>query len=308
MAEVAPMAEWRPLTRAMSTTPLDHDVICLHTMVGTLAGSWSWSNRPGGTYWHFGVRSDGVCWQLQDLRFRSAANLEGNPYCIPIETSDLNEGVWPTTWAPRPWTQKQLDKIVQLVAWLCVRYDIPPVLIPDTKRGRRGIAYHRQGIVPYLVVGGDKWSNADYKTCPTDPRVNQIISYIIPKVQSLVNGDDMTPDDHAQIKAMVQDENRKFAKWLTVGEGNSTFNPATQTWMPTAVHMPKVWTELGKIKGLVAALPTGVDIDEVVLAQTLAPALLQALNPQQVAEIVADVLGPDIGQQVVEALAAKLAV
>ena len=188
MALIAPMAEWHPLTRPMSTTPLTHDVICLHTMVGTLEGSWSWSNRPGGTYWHFGIGGDGETWQCQDLRYRSAANLNGNWHVIPIETEDTNRGVFPTPWADPLWTEAQLDAIARLTAWLCVRFNIPPVLIPDTLPGRRGIGFHQQGIDPVRVPGGEKWSNAVGKTCPARRRSQ--VQEVIRRVQAIINPED----------------------------------------------------------------------------------------------------------------------
>jgi hypothetical protein len=183
----APISTPYNLGRSLSTTKLVHDIVCYHTMVGTLAGSLSWSSNVGQTYWHFGLNAQGTMRQCQDLRFKSAANLNGNWHVIPIETSDRNESVWPLAWEPRPWTQAQLDRLVQLTVWLCKRFNIPPVLIPDTKPGRRGLAYHRQGIDPWRVSGGEKWSNSTGKTCPTDPRIAQINNYIIPKVKAAMN-------------------------------------------------------------------------------------------------------------------------
>lgn len=183
----APMAERRSLGRALSKVPLQHDIICLHTMVGTLEGSYSWSKRPGGTYWHFGISGNGKTIQCQDLRYRSAANLNGNWRVIPIETADTYEGIWgppPSCGRVPAWTAKQIDAIVDLVAWLCARFNIPPVLIPDTKPGRRGIAYHRQGIPPHLVPGGEKWSNAAGKCCPDSARIHQLVTIVIPRVQA----------------------------------------------------------------------------------------------------------------------------
>lgn len=190
MAVIAPMAEWRPLDRAVSSTLLVHDIICLHTMVGTLGGSWDWSNRPRGSYWTFGIGGGGACWQCHDLRTKSAANLNGNWHVIPIETEDHGPyfGPWSGHCGDVPgWTNAQIDKIVELVAWLCARYHIPPVLIPDTQRGRRGIAYHKQGIDPWRHANGELWSNAYGKCCPDHRRIWQLINIVIPRVQEALN-------------------------------------------------------------------------------------------------------------------------
>lgn len=189
MAVVAPMATWKPFS-GKSTRALTHDIICAHTMVGTLAGSWSWANQSGNPYWHFGLGGNGALWQCVDLNYRSAANLDGNWHIIPIETSDTKEGIFPA-WSGSnvpAWTTAQINKLVELIAWLCKKYNIPPVLVPDTKPGRRGLAYHRQGIDPWRVSGGEKWSNATGKVCPGDRRVSQFTNIVVPRVQALLKG------------------------------------------------------------------------------------------------------------------------
>jgi hypothetical protein len=180
-----PFSLWRPWSGKGSTI-LTHDIVCLHTMVGTLAGSWSWASGAGRAYWHYGVNAQGTIWQCHDLKYRSAANLNGNWHVIPIETSDIDEGVFSSTWQNPLWTTAQVNAIVKLVAWLCIAFDIPPVLVPDTCRGRRGIAYHRQGIEPGLKSGCEKWSNANGKTCPAN-RVQQIPG-IVARVRAIVLG------------------------------------------------------------------------------------------------------------------------
>lgn len=213
MAIVAPMAEYRQLA-GKSKTPLVHDIICVHTMVGTLEGSISWSARDGGSYWHFGLGGNGRLVQCQDLAFKSAANLNGNWHVIPIETADMKEGIFPA-WSGSnvpAWTSAQLNKLVDLIAWLCRRFDIPPVLIPDTRQGRRGIAYHRQGVDPWRVSGGELWSKSYGKVCPGDRRIHQLVNVVIPRVQTRLQGaaspipipkDDFDMDDN-HFKSLVR--------------------------------------------------------------------------------------------------------
>jgi N-acetylmuramoyl-L-alanine amidase len=208
MAVRDPYSQWMPFDDK-STTPLAHDIICVHTMVGTLAGSWAWANQAGNPYWHYGVNGRGAAWQCQDLSFRSAANLNGNWHVIPIETSDIKEGVFADTWQDPPWTDAQVDMLVKLIAWLCVRFNIPPVLIPDTKPGRRGLAYHRQGINPTRVSDGELWSKSFGKACPA-ARIHQFINVVIPRVQRLVAGegvdDSMSAADVAALKQYMNEQ------------------------------------------------------------------------------------------------------
>lgn len=207
MALIAPDVQWVPLGTRQSDPPMTaHDVICLHTMVGYLVSTdrmWRPDGYAGleshfgiGGKWgpDFGQGFDGRVFQWQDLRYQADANLYGNPYVISIETAD--NAVEPI----EPWTVKQLDAIVRLCdwlcspgahqscpsAWVCHHSGIPRRLIPHTIRGVRGIGYHRQGIMgnypDHLVPGGVVWSNKIGKTCPTDARIAQIKSIIIPRL------------------------------------------------------------------------------------------------------------------------------
>jgi hypothetical protein len=175
-----------------------HDVICLHTMVGFLTSTDAMFKRNGfgGTESHFGVggiwggdRSaglDGVVYQWQDTEFTADANLNGNRRVISIETADN---------APRlardiePWTPRQCTAIIGLVAQLCRKYDIPAELIPDSRPTRRGIGFHRQGIDPWRVAGGEVWSTSRGKECPGDRRIAQLRSVIVPGVRHALAGE-----------------------------------------------------------------------------------------------------------------------
>lgn len=218
MAELVPssIATWKPFS-GKGHTPLRRDIICLHTMVGSLPGSWSWASGAGRAYWHFGVGGDGQCWQCQDLRYRSASNLDGNPYVIPIECADMGPGFG--GWNGQcghvpPFTQAQVDKLVDLIAWLCQRYNIPAQIVPDSQAGRRGIAWHRQGIPGSPDWhGGLRWSSSAGKCCPDGARVAQIRGVIVPRVRAKLFGtpqpppkeeDDM-PYSIEQLNLIVQD-------------------------------------------------------------------------------------------------------
>jgi hypothetical protein len=203
------IALWKPFTDSKGTTALTHDIICVHTMVGSLAGSWNWANGDGRSYWHFGTSGTGECWQCHDLRYRSAANLNGNWRVIPIENADMGPGfgAWSGNCGDVPsFTAAQVDKLVDLIEWLCRRYNIPPALIPDTRAGRRGIAYHRQGIDPWRCDACEKWSSSAGKCCPDWRRINQLTGTIIPRVKARLSAPtkdwfDMATE--AQLKAIV---------------------------------------------------------------------------------------------------------
>lgn len=184
MAPRYPRAKWRPLGSQTQAKMRAHDIICLHTMVGTLWGTDSYfkDNGYGGTESHFGVGHDGETLQWQDLDYSADANLNGNHRVISIETADMGEGFskWNTNGDNVPaWTPEQVERLADLVAWLCRQYNIPCELIPDSKPGRRGIGFHRQGVPGYVVAGGELWSTARGKVCPGQRRINQVPDVVL---------------------------------------------------------------------------------------------------------------------------------
>jgi len=197
-----------------------HDLVVVHTMVGFLASTDAMFRRGGydGTESHYGVGGawgrdrvehlDGVVFQWQDRARGADANLEANLRAISVETADNAPG------AARDiarWTPRQADALVDLIAWecspgahagcpaswACHQHGIPARIVPDSKPGRRGIAYHRQGIDPWRVSGGERWSTSRGKECPGPQRIRQLVDEIVPAVRARLKGDDMplTKDD-----------------------------------------------------------------------------------------------------------------
>jgi hypothetical protein len=187
-----------------------HDIVCLHTMAGAFAWTDQWfhQNGFGGTESHFGLAGSGRLKQWQDLDFTADANYDGNHRCISIETADRGESFpdWSGSDVP-PWTEAQLDVLVELVGWLCDRYDIPRELVPDSRPGRRGIAYHRQGIPPWKDAAGELWTklpNGNGKVCPGDNRVAQIHEVILPRLNGEAAGNAFPALDATEQRAALR--------------------------------------------------------------------------------------------------------
>jgi hypothetical protein len=195
MAVILPEAEWRPFS-GKSTTPVQPDILVAHTEVGSNEGSISWGAKAGNPYAHNYTSCGGKTVQCQDLKHRSAAVLEGNPYAICWETEDTKSACfadWDHTCGNVPaWTNAQVQRLIKDMAWCCVRFNIPPVLIPDTKKGRRGLAYHRQGVPnsPEWVTGNLSWTKSTGKCCPDWRRIDQFKTKVVPGVRALVLGED----------------------------------------------------------------------------------------------------------------------
>lgn len=181
---------WKPITNR-SDRPLTADLLGLHTIVGGAVGTWNYFDTGAGgrgVYSHFLVHgkwssadNDGDLWQCQDTAFRAAANLDGNYRIISVETAD--NAARPIA----PWTPAQEATIIRLMVWAHRTHGIPLVLVPDSRPGRRGVCYHAQGCDPFRVAGGELWSSARGKDCPTDARIERIPA-LLRAARSIVAG------------------------------------------------------------------------------------------------------------------------
>lgn len=208
-------ASWDPLGTQTEPRMKAHDILCFHTMVGSLAGTSSMfhANGYGGTESTFGMgesKRQGMK-QWQDAMYQADANYEGNPRVTSVETADYGGvfGKWNTNDASKvpAWTDEQLDMAVAIVVWWCKKSThancpstwachksgVPCVIIPDTKPGRRGIGYHRQGCKPNVVSGGEVWSISFGKICPGSKREAQLKSIVVPRAQKILAGGSVTP-------------------------------------------------------------------------------------------------------------------
>lgn len=145
------------------------NVVCAHTIVGYAPAIAA----------HFSVKADGYIWQHRDTTRQSAANYQGNPHVIAVETEDHGSsfGSWSGSDVPA-WTPAQVESIAQISAWAHQVHGIPLVALPDSRRTSTGIGFHRQGIDGNFengrVPGGEQWSTSVGKVCPGDRRISQM--------------------------------------------------------------------------------------------------------------------------------------
>lgn len=179
-----PGAEWKPLgdaTQALHQPLMSrYDGIVLHTAVGSLISTWGYFAHANGEAWvgtesHFIVGGYGEVWQITDTARTADANLDGNSRLLSIETAD--------TYAPFPkwtgsdvpaWTDDQVSSLARIVAWAAMTHGFPLVRMKDSKPTTRGVGYHRLGIDPWRVSGGERWSTTAGKVCPGDRRIAQV--------------------------------------------------------------------------------------------------------------------------------------
>lgn len=223
------------------------DIICIHTMVGFLYSTEQMFLAGGykGTESHFGIGGkwgsdrdrglDGVVWQWQDTDYEADANLEGAHRVLSIETADN---------APRLpedillWTPKQERAIVDLIVELCIKYDIPPVLIPDTKPGRRGLAYHAQGCSPNVVNGGERWSTSAGKVCPGPARIRQFKNVIIPAVQRKLSIGELIDMEWTDKVALTETDARVWTEHAKASGSASTYKKGDLVKISDMIRYP----------------------------------------------------------------------
>jgi hypothetical protein len=156
---------------------------CLHIAVSEGSSLFNYFNIPGNPTSHFYVRYTGVVEQYVDTRFVAPAQVEGNPTMIGTETQGGT-----TNLNTVGWTAAQLETIARLNAWLHETHGVPLMAMHDSLPSSTGVGYHRLGIDPWRVDGGEHWSNFYAKECPGDKRIAEVAGTITRAIQ-IVQGE-----------------------------------------------------------------------------------------------------------------------
>lgn len=231
-----PHATWDPLGPQAEPKMMAHNILCFHTMAGDFAVVDKMFHDRGyyGTESHLGVRLDGFAKQWQDIMFQADANLDGAADVVSIECEDDAKDI--------PFSDDQLDKLIAIGTWFCSKeahkdcpadwachqYGIPPIFVPDSKPGRRGIATHRQGVDgnftrpwPYAgrVTGGVKWSGVFGKLCPRDTRIRQVHEVIVPAIKHNLQAQ----PDYDFVVVATRGTNERKRRFTRLGKGWERF-------------------------------------------------------------------------------------
>lgn len=143
---------------------------------GTPSDVASWVQGSLAT--QFYVDFDGDAEQYCSSDRASSHCKDGNHHRLGIETQDDK----PQTDAQAnagTWTDRQCERIADLIAWGNLMHDIPIRQMTSSRRAETGVGYHRLG-VPAIAGGhdgwpdGEVWTDAPGKPCPGDRRIAQI--------------------------------------------------------------------------------------------------------------------------------------
>lgn len=290
-----PGAVWKPLPRGFTVPMSRFDLVVLHTMVGSLAGTDSYfRGLTNGVNSHFGTGGGGEKWQWGDTAYRSGANGGGNHRAVTVENADMGPGFapWNTkSGADVPaFTDAQIEANAEICAWSNEEHGVPLVPAPNSLPGSRGVGYHRLGIDPWRVPGGEKWSSSYGKVCPADRRVAQVPTIIGRAVEirhgSPINrslGDDMSV-------AIAVGQNKTC--WIDDG---------TKVWWTADIN------EVGalcKLWGIAPVPMADAEIQKVITFRSRRKAEYEAA---QTAALVRALPGPNLTDEQIKAMTDELA-
>jgi hypothetical protein len=149
---------------------------------------------------HLYVRFDGSVEQNVDLDLISYAGVDGNSSMIWVETEG---GANPATVETEPWTPAQVATLARILRWAHDTEGVPLQLMPDSRPASRGAGWHKQGVDPWRVTGGEVWSTHYGKVCPGAAKIAQV-----PQIVALAqNPDQPTEDDMPRFDLIRNSDN-----------------------------------------------------------------------------------------------------
>jgi len=196
-----PGALWRPIPRNYTNRKRKSTrALVLHIAVSEAASLRGWFTNPDArASSHLYVRRDGTIEQYVDLDKISWANGDGNSTTITVETQGMGSGSW---------TKAQLVALAKIAAFVNERYGVPLVAMKDSKPSSRGIGFHRLGVNPWRVSGGESWSKAYGKICPGPDRIAQVPEVVS---RARVEADPATPAKPPASKPAPKPSSKKNA-------------------------------------------------------------------------------------------------
>jgi len=162
-----PGALWVPIKRNYTRRKrAKTTALILHVAVSEAASLRGWFNNPRAyASSHLYVRRDGTIEQYMDLDHISWASAAGNSRSISVETQGMGSGEW---------TSAQCKSLAAIASFCNSKYGVPLTVMDNSRTSEHGVGYHRLGVNPYRVSGGELWSSAYGKSCPGNDRVPQV--------------------------------------------------------------------------------------------------------------------------------------
>lgn len=176
-----PGAVWRPYPVGARALRRKGRGVAYHVAV-----SEAESLRPfPGADWHFYVSKKGVIYQFVDTDYQAWTTGAGNSSMIGVETQGGVRNV-----NGEKWSDAQVTALAKIARWAHETEGIPLRLMRNSLPTERGLGWHKLGVDPWRVAGGEKWSSAYGKECPGLAKIAQMPE-VLRRAQQ---GEDDMPD------------------------------------------------------------------------------------------------------------------
>lgn len=170
-----PGAVWRPITIPGGNpgARTKGRAVVLHVAASEATSLFGFFNNNPNANSHFYVNRAGVIEQYVDTDLQAWASMAANKNTISVETQG---GV--TNADAEPWNDAQVAALGRICAWAHATEGTPLVPMTNSLPTSRGIGYHRLGVKPWVVAGGETWSSSTGKLCPGAAKIAQIPAVI----------------------------------------------------------------------------------------------------------------------------------
>lgn len=193
MARWTDLAEWRGPTRNQGPAMAEQRGLVIHIAEGYYEGTISWQKNPTASVSsHFvlaGPRDvpkgtpDGKLAQVVDTTVAAWTQRAGNGHWLSVECSGFAPG--------DALSPAQVESVAQLFARCHTELGVP--LQIATSPSGKGLGHHSMG-----AESGIDWGHRD---CP-GPKIIAQKPAILARAIEIVNGDDMTKEEHDWLKAV----------------------------------------------------------------------------------------------------------
>lgn len=255
-----------------------------------------WTAKRTYEYWrdstnlesHFGLGYEGDLGQFIGTETRADANYNANRRpdgtgAVSIETASNTKGT-------DPWTEPQIEKLIELGVWLHKRHGIP---LRICRTGSDpGFGYHR--LHP-------DWSPSG-TACPGDARVRQFTERVFPQIVARATGTTAPPPEEdvpltAQEKKDIAAE---VAKLLLRTDGQYRAPKDAADWSPDPADSRHWWSGTTVYDVLVSTVRETADAVDALSAVELTDAQVTAIADKVATH-------PTLAERIAEHVAAKLA-
>lgn len=165
---------WKPLPEADEQSLIVPTIMVAHSIVGSARSAYNYFRDGTTIESHWITTKGGEAWQCMEADRRADANYkvnrfwDGKRWCgaLSMETEDNGDP------DRDPWTDAQIDTLVEWFRWGNREFGIPLTLCKSAFEP--GIGYH--SLFPMV------WTNVRGKTCPGTARIRQFHEVILPRL------------------------------------------------------------------------------------------------------------------------------